>query len=153
MSEAAHCDRCEIVEATTRFGWLIDRGRWAELERVFSAQVEFDYTSLHGGEPFWGPARSRIDELRGHWERADAMQHLIAGQLVTVTSAESAFCTANYLTTVASTGPDGAPELWSVGGVYRFELVRDTGSWLISRVLRQVLWHNGSQPDADAGQV
>jgi SnoaL-like domain len=147
MGEVARCERCEIVEATTRFGWLLDRGKWVELERVFSPQVEIDYTSLHGGEPYWGPARPKIDEWRGHWERADAMQHLIANQQVTRIAADFAFCTANCIATVASTGPDGAGAVWSVGGTYRFELIRETGSWLISRVLMKVLWQTGSQPD------
>jgi hypothetical protein len=145
MVDAVGLARCEIVETTTRFGWLVDRGHWEDLERLFSPQVEIDYTSLHGGEPYWGPARPQLDEWRTAWQRADAVQQLISSQLVTIPSAGYAVCTANYIATVVSSNTSRR-SIWNVGGTYRFELIHDVGTWLISRILMQVLWQTGRPP-------
>ena len=145
MPDGVGLARSEVVEATTRFGWLVDRGHWDELERIFSPQVEIDYTSLHGGEPYWGPARPQIDEWRAQWERTDAMQHQISSQLVTMPAADFAVCTANYIAVVVSSNTSKR-SIWNMGGTYRFELIYDAGTWLISRILMQVLWQTGRRP-------
>ena len=145
MADAVGLARSEVVDATTRFGWLVDRGHWEELERLFSPQVEVDYTSLDGGEPYWGPIRPKLDEWREHWERADAMQHLLSSQLVTLPSPGFAVCTANYVATVVSSNT-AKRSIWNMGGTYRFELIHDVGAWKISRILMQVLWQTGRRP-------
>jgi hypothetical protein len=42
-------DREEITELASRLGLLVDARDWDALEGLFCAEVDLDYTSLHGG--------------------------------------------------------------------------------------------------------
>jgi hypothetical protein len=136
-------DRIAVIEVCTRMAWHTDRREWAELREIFSEKVRLDYTSLNGGEP----VELTPDQIVGGWSELlgalDATQHLITNHLVTV-DGDSAGCTASFQATHVLANRFGAP-LWTLGGTYRFDLVRHHGSWLIAGVEMTVVWADGNK--------
>jgi hypothetical protein len=135
-------DRLDIAEVCTRMGWHADRREWSLLLEVFAPEVTLDYTSLNGGEPVVLDATQIIQAWEGLLGAFDATQHLIAGHLVTV-DGDNAVCTANFQATHSLANPHGSP-LWTLGGTYRFDLVR-AGGWRISGVVMTVKWADGNK--------
>ncbi|HEX6352172.1 nuclear transport factor 2 family protein [Actinophytocola sp.] len=136
-------DRLAVIEVCTRMGWHADQREWAELRGVFADQVALDYTSLNGGEP----ATVTPDQIADAWSTVlggfDATQHLITNHLVTVTG-DTAVCTASFQATHRLANPFGSP-LWTLGGTYRFDLVRNGGSWRIAGVVMTTTWADGNK--------
>ncbi|MGK5555995.1 nuclear transport factor 2 family protein [Actinomadura kijaniata] len=135
-------ERLDVIETCTRMAWHADRREWEALRSVFADRVRLDYTSLNGGEPVTLSA----DDLVAAWSRTlgafDATQHLVANHLVTV-DGDTAVCTASFQATHRLATPFGSP-LWTLGGTYRFDLVRDGGGWLIGGVVMTVAWADGN---------
>ncbi|MFI7442833.1 nuclear transport factor 2 family protein [Nonomuraea indica] len=147
-------DRWAIVEACTRMAWHADQREWDLLKSVFADEVVLDYTSLNGGEP----ATLTPEQIVGAWSRVlggfDATQHLITNHLVTV-AGDTAVCTASFQATHRLANPFGSP-LWTLGGTYRFDLVRAGDAWRISGVVMTATWADGNRDlmalAADAGR-
>ncbi|WP_251096506.1 nuclear transport factor 2 family protein [Streptomyces sp. Caat 7-52] len=138
-----HMERQAVVEVCTRMAWHADQREWEALKTVFADDVRLDYTSLNGGEPaVLSPGR-----IVDAWARVlggfDATQHLITNHLVTL-AGDTAVCTASFQATHRLAEPFGAP-LWTLGGTYRFDLVRTGGQWKISGVLMTAAWADGNK--------
>ncbi len=135
-------ERLDVIETCTRMAWHADQREWEALRSVFADRVRLDYTSLNGGEPVTLPA----DDLVAAWSRTlgafDATQHLVTNHLVTV-DGDTAVCTASFQATHRLATPFGSP-LWTLGGTYRFDLVRDGDGWLISGVVMTATWADGN---------
>ncbi|WAL68427.1 nuclear transport factor 2 family protein [Amycolatopsis cynarae] len=136
-------DRAAIVETCNRMGWHADRREWDELAGIFAGEVLLDYTSLNGGEP----AKLSPAQITDAWSKVlggfDATQHLIATHLVTV-EGDTAVCTANFQATHRLANPFGGP-LWTLGGTYRFDLVRSGEAWKITAVVMTATWADGNR--------
>jgi hypothetical protein len=142
MSESA-ADRLDVIEACTRMAWHADQRDWAALRDVFANEVRLDYTSLQGGEP----ATVSRDELVASWAgllgKLQATQHLLTNHLVAV-SGNEASCTAAFQATHLLPNAHGDP-IWTLGGSYRFQLVRDGATWRISALTMTATWASGNQ--------
>ncbi|WP_231328943.1 nuclear transport factor 2 family protein [Actinomadura graeca] len=104
--------------------------------------MRLDYTSLNGGEPVvLGPG-----QIVDAWERGlggyDATHHMITNHLVEVTG-DTAVCTASFQATHRLENRFGSP-LWTLGGTYRFDLVRE-GDWKIGGLVMTATWADGNQ--------
>jgi hypothetical protein len=136
-------DRLDIIETCTRMGWHADRREWGRLKGIFAEKVTLDYTGLNGGEP----ADLTPEQIAGAWTGVlggfDATQHLITGHLVEVDGG-TAVCTANFQAVHRLANPFGSP-LWTLGGTYRFDLVRTAGGWRISGVVMTAAWADGNK--------
>ncbi|MFI2206080.1 nuclear transport factor 2 family protein [Streptomyces sp. NPDC020192] len=136
-------DRLAVIEVCTRMAWHTDRREWTELRGVFAEKVRLDYTSLNGG----GAVELTPDQIVGGWSELlgalDATQHLTTNHLVTV-DGDAAVCTASFQATHLLANPFGAP-LWTLGGTYRFDLVRRNGPWLIAGVVMTAVWADGNK--------
>ncbi|MCP2321222.1 SnoaL-like domain-containing protein [Nocardia amikacinitolerans] len=136
-------DRFDVIDTCTRMVWLTDHREWDALEQVFAEQVTLDYTSLNGGEPVvLTPA-----QIVGAWRETlggfAATQHLLANHLVTI-DGDTAVCTASFQATHRKAEAFGA-SLWTLGGSYRFDLVRTDGTWRIRGVVMTALWGDGNR--------
>jgi hypothetical protein len=136
-------DRLAVIETCTRMAWHADAREWEALRDVFADEVRVDYTSLQGGEP----ATVSRDELIASWAgllgKLQATQHLLTNHLVTVTG-DTAVCTAAFQATHLLANPHGDP-IWTLGGSYRFELVRNRPGWRIGAVTMTATWAGGNQ--------
>lgn len=135
-------ERHAVVEVCTRMAWHADQREWEELRAVFADEVRLDYTSLNGGEPAVLSPAQVVDS----WSRVlggfDATQHLIANHLVTL-QGDTAVCTASFQATHRL--PDLSGPLWTLGGTYRFDLVRTGGGWKIRGVVMTAQWADGNE--------
>ncbi|MEW9552354.1 nuclear transport factor 2 family protein [Nonomuraea sp. NPDC050783] len=136
-------ERQAVVEVCTRMAWHADRREWQALEAVFADEVRLDYTSLNGGEPAVLSPGQIVDAWRQVLGGFDATQHLIANHLVTL-EGDTAVCTASFQATHRLTDPLGA-SLWTLGGFYRFDLIRADGGWRISGVVMTAAWADGNK--------
>lgn len=123
--------------------WHADQREWDQLADVFADEVTLDYTSLNGGEP----VTLTPDQIVAAWQRVlggfEATQHLLGNHLVTI-HGDAAVCTASFQATHRGSGAYGAP-LWTLGGTYRFDLVRSGGGWRISGVVMTATWGDGNR--------
>ncbi|MET9515106.1 nuclear transport factor 2 family protein [Streptomyces sp. NPDC002994] len=138
-------DRLAVIETCTRMAWYADQRQWDRLAGVFAEKVTLDYTSLNGGEP----VDLTPEQIVAGWREAlggyDATQHLITNHLVDVgTHTDTAVCTAAFQATHRLATPHGSP-LWTLGGTYRFDLVRTAKGWRISGVVMTATWADGNQ--------
>lgn len=136
-------DKAEITETCTRFAWHVDHHEWQALRGLFTEKIMVDYTSLNGGEPAQLAADDLVAAWTGFMAGFDRTQHLIANHLVTV-SGDTAVCTAAFQATHRLISTSGG-SLWTLGGDYRFELVRSDARWLISAVTLTTTWGDGNQ--------
>ncbi|REE95859.1 nuclear transport factor 2 family protein [Thermomonospora umbrina] len=136
-------DRAAIVETTTRMAWHADRREWDRLKTIFADEVTLDYTSLHGGEPVTLTPGEIVDGWEAGLSGYDATHHMITNQLVTLTG-DTAVCTATFQATHRLATPFGSP-LWTLGGTYRFDLVRNGDDWRISGLVMTATWADGNQ--------
>ncbi|MER5261921.1 nuclear transport factor 2 family protein [Actinosynnema sp. NPDC002837] len=133
-------DRSDVIDTCTAMAWHADHREWDRLGRVFADEVTLDYTSLNGGEPVTLTPARIIEGWRAGLGAYAATQHLLGNQLVTVTG-DTAVCTATVQATHRK--PDGA--LWTLGGFYRFDLVRTGEGWRIGGVVLTVAWSEGER--------
>ncbi|MFF0530966.1 nuclear transport factor 2 family protein [Nocardia amikacinitolerans] len=136
-------DRFDVIDTCTRMVWLTDHRDWDALEQVFAEQVTLDYTSLNGGEP----VVLTPEQIVGAWRETlggfAATQHLLANHLVAI-DGDTAVCTASFQATHRKADAFGA-SLWTLGGSYRFDLVRTDGTWRIRGVVMTALWGDGNR--------
>lgn len=136
-------DRMAIIETCTRMAWHTDQREWEQVEQVFADEVTLDYTSLNGGQPVTLTPAQVVAAWSGALGGFDATQHLVTNHLVTMTG-DAAACTASFQATHRLANPFGAP-LWTLGGTYRFDLVRVADAWKISGVVMTAAWADGNK--------
>ncbi|RMI28901.1 nuclear transport factor 2 family protein [Nocardia stercoris] len=136
-------DRLDIIETCTRMAWYADHRECERLGEIFADATVLDYTSLNGGEP----VTVSPEQIGSAWAQAlgrfEATQHLITNHLVTV-AGDAAVCTAAFQATHRKGTPLGA-SLWTLGGIYRFELTRTGETWKIAAVVMTATWGDGNQ--------
>ena len=131
------------MSLTTRMAWLADRRDWERLTEVFAERVDLDYTSLNGGEP----ARLSSTDLVAGWRAGlgglDATQHLLSSHLVEVVG-DRGVANAQFQAVHVLANPYGDPT-WTLGGHYRYGLVRRANAWRIDAVTMTVTWASGNR--------
>ncbi|WP_067466463.1 nuclear transport factor 2 family protein [Nocardia amamiensis] len=136
-------DRFDVIDTCTRMAWHTDHREWDALEQVFAEQVTLDYTSLNGGEPVVLAPAQIVGAWRDTLGGFASTQHLLANHLVTI-DGDTAVCTASFQATHRKADAFGA-SLWTLGGSYRFDLVRNDGTWRIRGVVMTALWGEGNR--------
>ncbi|MFJ4688129.1 nuclear transport factor 2 family protein [Streptomyces sp. NPDC091377] len=141
MSSVA--DRLDVIDTCTRMAWFIDAAEWDALESVFADEIQLDYTSLNGGEPATVTAKGLVAAWSGLLGAFATTQHLLSNYLVDV-DGDTAVATAMFQATHRMPNEHGGP-LWTLGGKYRFELVRTDAGWRISGIVMTTTWADGNQ--------
>ncbi|MEV0145607.1 MULTISPECIES: nuclear transport factor 2 family protein [unclassified Nonomuraea] len=133
-------DRFDVIDTCTRMAWHADQREWSELAEVFADEVLLDYTSLNGGEPVTLTPAQIVEGWEGALSAYVATQHLIGNHLVTV-AGDVAVCTASF----QATHRKDDDSLWTLGGTYRFDLVRTGDGWRITGVVMTAAWSDGTR--------
>lgn len=132
-------DRAAILDVTTRLAWLADRRDWDALTDLFAEQVRLDYTSLNGSEP----AVLTPDQVVGGWRAGlqglEATQHLLGNHLVEI-DGDSAVATAQFQATHLL-----GTTTWTLGGHYRYELLRAERGWRLIALTMTATWSAGDR--------
>jgi ketosteroid isomerase-like protein len=145
-------DDTEVIRAATAMGMLVDQRDWDAVTRLFTDQVEVDYTSLNGGEPMTVAATDLIRGWQANLRHLDATQHLVAGHLVTL-DGDTATCVSNVQGTHVLANNTGGPH-WTVGGRYHMRFTKTDAGWKMNALTLTVSWATGNQaimtpPDPD----
>lgn len=133
-------ERLHVIDTCTRMAWHADQREWDELAEVFADQVILDYTSLNGGEPVTLTPARIVDGWRTGLGVYTATQHLLTNHLVDLDGA-GAVCTAAFQATHRKTDDS----LWTLGGSYRFDLLRKDDGRRITGVVMTVVWSDGER--------
>ncbi|MFD0313937.1 nuclear transport factor 2 family protein [Streptomyces flavalbus] len=136
-------DRLDVIETCTRMLWHVDLRQWDALPAVLAEKVTLDYTSLFGGTPVTRTADLVIADWAAGLGHLKATQHMIGNQIAEV-NGDTAVLTAHFQATHLLPNPYGSAT-WTLGGRYRFDLVRSASGWRISGVLMTALWADGNQ--------
>jgi hypothetical protein len=136
-------DRFEIMDTATRMMWAIDTGDWELLGTVFAEKVVLDFTSYWGGEPQTSTPAETVATWSALFASFEATQHLLGNHLVTV-DGDRAVLTAASQATHRLSDPFGPP-LFTIGGTYRFALVRVGDGWKIEHVVFSATWADGNR--------
>ncbi len=143
MNDQLTRDRLEIVELCVRMGWHLDHCEWDRLLELFTDEISLDYTSLNGGEVIELPRKDVIEKWRTNREGLTATQHLIANQVVNL-DGDEATATAMFQATHLLPNPYGAPT-WTLGGRYRYGLIRTEAGWRICSLAMSIIWADGNR--------
>lgn len=140
----AASDRLAIIETTNQIAILSDRRDWAAVQDCFTEQVEFDYTSLLGGEPATIAAAAQVQQWASFFEQTfKVTQHLIGSHVVQL-SGDTATCMAHFQ--AHHTYLDANPTPWLLAGSYDYELVRAADRWKVQKMKMTALWETGDRP-------
>jgi hypothetical protein len=123
-------DRAAIIDTITRLFISTDQRNWDAVKACFAPQVQFDMTSMGGGEP----AQMTPGQIAGAWEQGlqplKAVHHLAGNHVVCVEGDRAAaFCygiASHYLPNASGRNTR------TFTGSYDFRLVREAGQWRIS---------------------
>jgi hypothetical protein len=133
-------DRLDVIDTCNRMAWYADQRAWDVLAGVFADEVTLDYTSLNGGEPVTLPPARIVEGWQAGLGVYAATQHLLGNHLVAV-DGDDAVCTATFQATHRKV--DGS--LWTLGGTYRFDLIRSRDGWRITGVVMTQVWSDGER--------
>jgi SnoaL-like domain len=136
-------DRLDVIDTCTRMAWHADQREWDKLGSVFADKVTLDYTSLNGGEPVTLTPGQIVEAWQSVLGGFAATQHLLGNHLVTI-DGDTAVCTASFQATHRKAEPYG-DALWTLGGTYRFDLVRTGDRWRITGVVMTATWGDGNR--------
>lgn len=142
MNEAT--DHIAIIETTNRIAILSDRRDWAAVRDCFTEQVEFDYTSLNGGEPATIAAAIQVQQWADVFSSTfKTTQHLIGSHVVRL-NGDTATCMAHFQ--AHHTYLDSGKTSWLLAGSYDYEFVRSADSWKVQKMKMTALWETGDRP-------
>jgi hypothetical protein len=136
-------DSAAVRDTIGRYGRFIDDRDWDGLASILAGSLEFDFTSLWGGEPETVTGPGLVARWRGMSERLDATQHLITGVLPEI-NGDTAAVVASLMAVHRRANATGG-SLWTVGGTYRFGLRRAADRWVIDALSLRVAWVDGNQ--------
>ncbi|MGX6739392.1 nuclear transport factor 2 family protein [Streptomyces xantholiticus] len=135
-------DRADIIDLCTRMMWSVDTHDWETFETVFAPKVTLDFTSFWDGEPDVVTPPDVTKAWAALFAEFEATQHLLGNHLVE-TDGDRGTLTAAFHSTHRRSDPYGDP-LWTIGGNYRFEVLRIDGTWKIEKVVMTATWGQGN---------
>lgn len=137
-------DRIAIIETANKIGILSDRRDWEAVKNCFTEQVEFDYTSLNGGEPTRVPAATQVQQWADFFSSTfKNTQHLIGSHAVTL-NGNTANAIAHFQ--AHHTYLDASKTAWLLAGTYDYEFVRLADGWKVQKMKMTALWETGNRP-------
>ncbi|WP_438445078.1 nuclear transport factor 2 family protein [Gorillibacterium sp. sgz5001074] len=143
-------NKLSIMETVSRFALHADNREWEELQRLFTEDVQLDYTSLTGGEPATIPAKVLMDSWRTALTPLKT-QHLISNHVIDFENEQQATCHAYFQAQHELPNPFGGSQ-WTLGGKYRFRLVKQEAHWIIAELTMTAVWAAGNQNIMNLGK-
>jgi hypothetical protein len=131
-------DRAEIIAVLDGYAECLDRRNWAGLDRVFAADLEFDF-----GEWRSENLEQAVVAMRGYLDGCGPTQHLLGNYRVEIDGdrAESkVYVRAFHIGIGAAAG-----KIYEMGGEYRDRLERRDGRWLSVGRVGEVFWELGDR--------
>jgi SnoaL-like domain len=132
-------DRQEIGDLLTRYTRAIDLGHWDDLDTVFTADAQIDYTATGGTAGAFPEVKQWLAEMLPMFAHR---QHVL-GQVDVRLDRDEAMVTAYFLNPLVLAQPDGAEQVWEFGGYYHHRLVRTPAGWRSRELVEELVWKRG----------
>ncbi|MEN3975411.1 nuclear transport factor 2 family protein [Emcibacter sp. SYSU 3D8] len=136
-------DREDLRETALNFALAVDNVDMTLYRAVFADACEYDLSSFNGQPPVTVKAADWAAGIEPFLRGFDATQHIlsnfgfeIAGDAAVVT----AYVQAEHFRS-NSAGDDSV----TMGGHYRFRMIRTSGGWRINGFKLTAAWHRGNQ--------
>jgi hypothetical protein len=140
-------DRSEIADLVNRLGMVLDEGRFDEMRSLLVDEA----TARTPGGTAEGRDAMVAQASRNH-RPGQAIQHLITNLLIDL-DGDRASARANLVVHFGPADGGGSvpespapPVVFTLGEVYRFELVRTPEGWRFARVETTPVWMSGVLP-------
>lgn len=137
-------DRIEIQDLLTRYTVAIDTKDWSLLDTCFLPDAAVDYTATGG-------IKGRYPEVRAWLEKALApfpvTVHYISNSTVEL-DGDRASSRTYVINPMGFPNPDGSLHMFTVGGYYVDELVRNADGWRIAKRVEESAFLDGTLPEA-----
>ncbi|WML48976.1 nuclear transport factor 2 family protein [Neobacillus sp. PS3-34] len=136
-------NKFSVMETISKFSYYADHHEWENLRKLFTNQINIDYTSLAGGEP----AKLDAETLVKHWEPAlskyKMTQHVITNHIIELQDESTATCKA-YFQAFHEHPYKFGDDKWTLGGEYHFSLLKVNDVWEISGITMTAKWGSGN---------
>jgi 3-phenylpropionate/cinnamic acid dioxygenase small subunit len=132
-------DRRAIDDLLTRYAAAIDTKDWDLLDTCFTPDAFIDYTSAGGTKGNYPEVRAWLAEALAAFPMT---QHLVTNRTVTL-DGDTGRGRAYFYNPMGSPGPDGAMQLFFVGGYYNDRFVRTPDGWRIAERIEETAWFHG----------
>ena len=133
----------QVSDICRRMAWYMDQHAWEKLSDVLAEEILLDYSSLNGAPASVVPRKELVETWRRSLSGYAAVQHLISNELVDI-DGERADVSAMFIATHHLPNPHGGP-VWTVGGQYRYGLLRTEAGWRISELAMTISWSDGNR--------
>lgn len=136
-------NKFSVLETISKFAYFADHHEWDNLRKLFTNQINIDYTSLAGGEP----ANLDAEALIKNWEPAlskyKMTQHIITNHIIELQGESAATCKA-YFQAVHENPNNFGDHKWTLGGEYIFSLLKVDEDWKIGGITMTAKWGSGN---------
>jgi len=137
---AAVQDRIALEELMNRYAASLDARDWARLRTVFAdGEIEADFTSMGGRQPFRGPAEAWVERVRRSITGFDATQHFFANHSAEIDGDRAVDI--RYMQARHQLGDAH----YTIGGHYTGHMLRTSAGWRIARYALTVTFHDGDR--------
>jgi len=137
---AAVQDRIALEELMNRYAASLDARDWARLRTVFAdGEIEADFTSMGGRQPFRGPAEAWVERVRRSITGFDATQHFFANHSAAIDGDRAVDI--RYMQARHQLGDAH----YTIGGHYTGHMLRTPAGWRIARYALTVSFHDGDR--------
>jgi len=134
----SHQDRSDIIQLLNLYGFAVDSQRWDLFDRVFTDDVEADFSET----AHWFDRASFKRDFAVFHDPFNTTQHSMMNHLVEV-SGDTAHAFTNGTWRLVRKATDGNP-LWDGSGWYDDELVRTAEGWRIRHRTCRITWWTGN---------
>ena len=114
-----------------------------EVRSAFTDTVWLDYTSLNGGEPGTIAANAMVDAWKGVLPGFETTHHHVTP--VMTTRSTDGFRVILNGTATHRLASDYGDSLWTIGGYYEADLVKEAEVWKIARFTFIATWGSGNR--------
>jgi hypothetical protein len=131
-------DREEIINIINLYGLAVDTQRWELFDRIFTADVDADYS-----EPaHWRDLETFKRDFAAYHDPFDGTQHVMTNHLVNVDGDEAQAITYGHWRLLREEAGGGG--MWEGNGWYDDVLVRTRNGWRISQRACRIIWWGGN---------
>ncbi|QSM04723.1 hypothetical protein PROPHIGD54-2_145 [Mycobacterium phage prophiGD54-2] len=128
-------DRQDIIDVVTRYTLAIDLGNWADLNTVFTADAQIDYSTAGGITGAFPDVKEWLPQALSLFTHR---QHLI-GQVSIEFDGDVAKVMAYYINPMTYE-VDGTEGHYQSGGIYHHQMVKTGQGWRSQSLIEQELW-------------
>ena len=126
-------ERQKAEDTVKRLFIATDKKDWIEIQRLFTAQVHFDMSSLTGEAPTVLPSTSITDTWKKGLTPVEAVHHQAGNFLTEVTGDGATVFCYGMATHYKNPAFRKKTLVWFVGS-YDFHLSKDSGAWRIDSI-------------------